>query len=92
MISFVISLIIKLLNFIISLILTIIFAFFPTFDLSSFGEAYTTFFNILGRGGNLVFFLVGWPLFIYTDILIVLFAAKHIVLPVVNFTRKMATK
>lgn len=92
MISFILSLIIKLLNFLISFILTIIFSFIPTFDFSSFSEIYQNFFNILGRGGNLVFFLVGFPLFIYTDILIALFAWKHIVLPVINFTRKIALK
>lgn len=92
MISLILSVIIKILNFIISFILTIIFAFIPTFDFSSFSEVYSGFFNLLGRAGNLVFFLVGWPLFIYTDILLALFGWKHLVLPIINFTRKMATK
>ena len=92
MITLILTLIIRLLNFIISFILTIIFSFIPTFNFSGFTEVYSAFFNLLGQGGNLVFFLVGWPLFIYTDIIIVLFTWKHLALPVINFTRKMATK
>lgn len=92
MISAILSVIIKILNFVISFILTIIFSFIPTFDFSSFSEIYQSFFNILGRGGNLVFFIVGYPLFIYVDILLAIFTWKHIALPIINFTRKMALK
>lgn len=92
MISFIISLIIKLLNFIISFILTIVFSFIPTFDFSSFTEVYKAFFNILGKGLNLLYFICGPMTFIFGDIIITLFTLKHIVLPIVNFTRKAALK
>lgn len=92
MISFIISLIIKLLNFVISFILTIVFSIFPTFDFSSFTEVYEGFFAILGKGLNLLYFCCGNMTFVFGDIIIVLFTFKHVVLPIVNFTRKVIIK
>lgn len=92
MLSFILSLIIKLLNFIISFILSIVFSVFPTFDFSSFTDVYGMFFDIIGNGLNLVYFFCGNMTFIFGDIIITLFTLKHIVLPIVNFTRKMITK
>lgn len=92
MVSAILSVIIKILAFVISFIITIIFAFIPTFDFSSFTAIYTDFYNILGQGMNLTYFLVGTPIFVYTDILLVLFTWKHLALPIINFTRKVVLK
>lgn len=89
MISFILSLIIRLLNFIISFILTLVFSFFPNFDLSQFTDVYSAFYDILGKGLNLLYFMSGNLLFVFGDIIILLFTLKHIVLPIVNFTRKV---
>lgn len=92
MLSIILSLIIKILNFIISFILTIVFSVFPNFSFEGFTEVYELFFNILGKGLNLLYFCSGNMLFVYGDIVIVLFTTKHIVLPIVNFTRKVVIK
>lgn len=92
MISFILSLIIRLLNFIISFVLTLVFSFFPQFDLSQFTDIYSAFFDILGKGLNLLYFMSGNLVFVFGDILILLFTTKHIVLPIVNFTRKVIIK
>lgn len=92
MISFILSLIIRLLNFVLSFILTLVFSVFPNFDISSFSEVYSAFFNILGKGLNLLYFLSGNLLFVFGDIIILLFTARHIILPIVNFTRKCVIK
>lgn len=92
MLSIIISLIIKLLNFIISFILTIVFSAFPNLSFENFTLVYSTFFNIIGKGLNLLYFCSGEMMWIFGDIIIVLFTAKHIVLPIVNFTRKVIIK
>lgn len=92
MLSLLLSVIIKILNFIISFILTLVFSVFPQFNFQGFTEVYTAFFNILGKGLNLLYFCSGPILFVFGDIIIVLFTLKHIVLPIVNFTRKIVIK
>lgn len=92
MISKILSIIIYLLNFIISFILSLVFSAFPQFNFQGFTEVYGFFFNILGKGLNLLYFCSGEMLFIFGDIVIILFTAKHIILPIINFTRKIVIK
>lgn len=92
MITTIINLIIQLLNFIISFILTLVFSVFPSFNFENFNLVYSAFFNIIGKGLNLLYFVSGDMVWIYGDIIILLFTAKHIVLPIVNFTRKVIIK
>lgn len=92
MISMILTVIIKLLNFVISFILTLVFSAFPNLSFENFTLVYSTFFNIIGKGLNLLYFCSGEMMWIYGDIIIALFTAKHIVLPIVNFTRKVIIK
>lgn len=92
MITAILNLIIRLLNFIISFILGIVISAFPDFNLGQFTSVFASFFGILGKGLNLLYFMSGGWLFIFGDIIILLFTAKHIVLPIVNFTRKVIIK
>lgn len=91
MLTAIIDLIIKLLNFIISFILGLIIQLFPNFGLSQLASGIDTFFDMIGNAFNLVYFIFGPSAFIISDIIILLWTAKHIVLPVVNFVRKFAS-
>ena len=92
MITTIINLIIQLLNFIISFILTLVFSAFPDWSFENFNLIYSTFFNIIRKGLNLLYFCSGEMVWIFGDIVIALFTAKHIVLPIINFTRKIIIK
>lgn len=92
MLSIFLDVIIKILNFIISFILTLVFSVFPQFDFSNFLPVYSAFFQIIGKGVNLLYFMSGDLLWVFGDIIIALFLAKHIVLPVVNFMRRIVIK
>lgn len=92
MITTIISLIIKLINFIISFILGLIFSLFPDFGLQNLTNGINGFFEIIGTSFNLVYFIFGPSAFILSDIIILLFTAKHVVLPIINFTRKIIIK
>lgn len=88
MISALISMILSILNFVIKLIIRLIMAIFPAFQLDGFALGISTFFDMLGNGVNLTYFIFGPMCFIYIDIIIVLLAIKLIVLPIIIFIRK----
>lgn len=88
MISKIFSLIFKLITFLLSLIISLVFNAFPNFNFSNFTEIYQAFWGLLGKAGNLLYFMSGNMIFIYIDIVFALFALKHVVLPVINLIRK----
>lgn len=92
MISFVLSLIIRLLNFVIGFIINLVLSAFPDLGIARLSAGFSLFFALLTKGANLLYFLCGDMLFIFGDIIITLFAVKHIILPIVNFTRKVIIK
>lgn len=92
MISFILSLILKLIFFIIGFVLNFIFSLFPGFDFSEILNVIDVFSAILGKGLNLLYFVSGPAVFVFGDIIIVLFTFKHIILPIANFTRKVIIK
>lgn len=92
MLSFLVSLILKLIVFVISLVLNFVFSLFPAFDFSEVLNVIDLFSALLGKGLNLLYFVSGPAVFIFGDILILLFTFKHIVLPIANFARKVVIK
>lgn len=92
MLSAVIDLILKLIVFVIGLVLNFVFSLFPAFDFSELLNVFDLFSAILGKGLNLLYFVSGPAVFIFGDILIVLFTFKHIILPIANFGRKVIIK
>lgn len=89
MISLILSLILKLIFWVIGFVLNLIFSIFPAFDFSELANIFSLFNNLLGKGLNLLYFVSGPAVFVFGDIIIVLFTFKHIVLPVINFMRKI---
>lgn len=88
MLSLLISMILSILNFVINLIIKIIMSIFPNFQLDGFSLAISTFFKMLGNGVNLTYFIFGPICFIIIDIIILIYAIKLIILPVIIFIRK----
>ena len=92
MITLIIDLIIKLLNFIIQFILGVVLSVFRQFNLGQFTSVFASFFNLLTKGLNLLYFVSGGWLFVFGDVIIALFILKHIALPVINFARRIVIK
>lgn len=88
MISLLISMILSIINFIIKLVIRLIMSIFPKFELDGFGLAISTFFGMLGNGVNLTYFIFGRICFLIIDIVVIIYAIKLIVLPVIIFIRK----
>lgn len=92
MITMIFSLILKLIFFVIGFVLNFIFSLFPAFDFSEILNVLDLFSAVLGKGLNLLYFVSGPAVFVFGDILILLFTFKHIILPIANFTRKVIIK
>lgn len=89
MITLILSLILKLIFWAVGTILTFVFSFFPNFDFSGLSNMFSLFNGLLGKGLNLLYFISGPAVFVFGDIIILLFTFKHVVLPIVNFMRKV---
>lgn len=92
MISKIISLIIRLLLFIFQCVFGIIVSFFPDIELTALGTGITGFFNLLGNAVNMTYFLIGPGMYLVLDIIIAIWATKHLVMPVVILLRKVTLK
>lgn len=92
MIATIISLIFKIILAITSFIINIIMLAFPNMNLDRLTLAFTGFFGLIGNAIQLTYFIFGPWTYIFADIIIILVTIKHIVLPVINFTRKVLVK
>ena len=92
MITTIISLIFKLILAIASFIIKIIMLAFPNMNLDQLTLAFTGFFGLVGNAIQLTYFIFGGWTYVFADIIIILVTIKHIVLPVINFTRKVLIK
>lgn len=89
MISAIFTVIIRIIFFIISHLFSLILSFFPSLtNISAITNGFALFFGFCEQGLNLLYFLSGDLIFIFIDIWFVLWTFKHIVLPIINFTRK----
>lgn len=89
MITTIISLIFKLILAIVGFIIQIVLMAFPDMNLDQLTLAFTGFFGIIGNAIQLTYFIFGGWTYIFADIIIILVTIKHVVLPVINFTRKI---
>lgn len=92
MISAILTLIFKLINFIISTIIGLIMNIFPTFELDGFALGISAFFDLLGNCVNLTYFVFGKMCFVFADIIAIILALKLIVIPIIIFLRKLVIK
>lgn len=92
MIATLISLFFKLIIAIASFIIQIILSAFPEMNLDRLTLAFTGFFGLVGNAIQLTYFIFGGWTYILADIIIILVTVKHIVLPIINFTRKVMIK
>lgn len=91
MITTIISLFFKLIGFLIKCIINLVILAFPNMNLQRLTLAFTGFYGLIGNAMQLTYFLFGPMTYIFADIIITLWTLKHIVLPIVNFTRKVLT-
>lgn len=89
MLSKSISLIVKLIIFIMQLIFTLITSLFPSISLSALGVGIEAFFGLMNNACNMSYFLIGSGMFIYLDIILIIWTTKHTILPMVCFVRKI---
>lgn len=92
MIGKIIELIMSLINLIITTILKIIMSLFPVIGLEQVSNLFNAFFGLLEGAVNMTYFIVGDSTKFFIDTAIVLLTLKHVVLPVVNFVRKVIIK
>lgn len=92
MITMIINLIFKLFTFLGSAIINLVMLAFPNMELDRLTGAFTTFYGIIGNSMQMTYFIFGPMTYIFADIIILLFTLRHVVLPVVNFTRKVIIK
>lgn len=88
MIASIFQFLLNILNFIVLLIVRLILSFFPSLGLEQLSTALDTFFGLMTGALNFTYFMLGDTAFILIDIVILLFTAKHLVLPVINFVRR----
>lgn len=89
LISKIIEVVIKLVVFILELIFTIIIGLFPEFQVTALATGITAFFGLMENAVNMTYFLVGPGMYIYLDIIIILWTTKHTILPLVSFVRRL---
>lgn len=92
MIAKILELILYIINFIITKILQLIALVFPSFGLSKLYTIFEAFFALMENGFKMTYFLFGESVFIFADIIILLFAVKHVAIPIINFIRKFFIK
>lgn len=91
-ISAIIQLIFSLINFIIVTIIKLISSIIPIFGLGELTTVFELFFGLLEGAFNMTYFILGDMTYFFRDVIIILFTLKHVVLPIVNFTRKVIIK
>lgn len=93
MINAILDLLLNLVFFIIGLILKLVMAIFPKFTLvDQFATLIDSFFGLIGNASAMTYFLLGDLTPALVTFALGLFTTKHIILPVVNFTRKVLVK
>lgn len=93
MINAILDLLLSLVFFIIGLILKLVMAIFPKFTLvDQFATLTTSFFGLIEGASAMTYFLLGDLTPALVTFALGLFTTKHIILPVVNFTRKVLVK
>lgn len=93
MINAIFNLIIDLVFFIVNLFIKIIMSIFPEWSITGqFANIVNSFFGIITNATGFTYLVVGPLTGVFITTIIALFALKHIVLPVVNFTRKVIIK
>lgn len=93
MINAIFNLVIDLVFFIVNLFVKLIMAIFPKWSISGqFATIIDAFFGIITNATGFTYLVVGPLTGYFITIIIGLFTLRHIVLPVVNFTRKVMIK
>ena len=92
MIAKILELILYLVNFIITKIIQLVALVFPSFGLSQIYTYIDKFFELMQGAFRMTYFIFGDSVFIFADIIILLFSIKHIAIPVINFVRKFFVK
>lgn len=93
MLNALLDLILKLTFFIIGLILKLIMALFPKFTLvDQFATLTNSFFELIDGASAMTYFLLGDLTPALVTFALGLFTTKHLVLPIINFTRKVLVK
>lgn len=92
MIQTIINTILTLLTFIIGLVIKMVMLAFPQLGLDQLSYIIAGFYGFMNQGINFVYFLLGESTTIFIGIIIILFTAKHIALPIVNLLRKIFIK
>lgn len=89
MINTILDLLLNLIFFILGLIIKLIMAVFPKFTLADqMATVIDSFFGLIGNASAMTYFLIGELTPTLVSFALVLFATRHVVLPVINFTRK----
>lgn len=93
MINVILDLLLNLVFFIIGLILKLVMSVFPKFTLADqFATLIDSFFSLIEGASAMTYFLLGDLTPTLVTFALGLFTAKHVVLPVINFTRKVLVK
>lgn len=93
MINAIFNLILNIVFFIIKLVFNLImFIIPPFFSIDDFMQIISAFFSLLENAASFTYFIVGDLTPTFITAIITLFTLKHVVLPIVNFTRKVIIK
>ncbi len=93
MINIILDLLLNLIFFIIRTVLKLVIAIFPKFTLiEQFATLIDSFFSLIGNASTMTYFLVGNLTPTLVTFALGLFTTKHIILPVINFVRKVLIK
>ena len=89
MIKAILGAIIRFLFFVIYQLFNLTLVFFPQIqNVNALTDTFAVFFSYCNQALNLLYFVSGDLIFTFIDIWATLWLFKHIILPVINFTRK----
>lgn len=89
MIKAILGAVIRFLFFLISNLFKLTTVFIPNImSVNSLTDTFAVFFGFCTQALNLLYFVSGDLIFTFIDIWALLWTFKHIILPVINFTRK----